>query len=53
MGDGALALKAYAKKTGQYTVAELVPEARRQLAEAETLVRQQMPRNVFLAKEPD
>lgn len=53
MGDGALALKAYVKKTGRHTVAELLPEARRQLAQAETLVRQQMQRNVFLAKEHD
>jgi hypothetical protein len=48
-----LALKAYAQKTGRYTVAELLPEARRQLAQAETLVRQHMQRNVFLAKEHD
>jgi arabinosaccharide transport system substrate-binding protein len=51
MGDGALALKAYAKNTGEHTVEHLLPEARRQLAQAEALVRQQMQRNVFLAKE--
>jgi arabinosaccharide transport system substrate-binding protein len=53
MGDGALALKAYAKKTGRYTVQDLLPEARRQLVHAEALVRQQIRRNVFLAKEPN
>jgi arabinosaccharide transport system substrate-binding protein len=53
MGDGALALKAYAKKTGKYTVESLLPEARRQLARAEALVREQIRRNVFLAKEYD
>ncbi len=53
MGDGALALKAYAKQTGKYTVESLLPEARRQLARAEALVRQQIRRNVFLAQEHD
>lgn len=51
MGDGALALKAYAETYGKYTVAELLPEARRQLAKAEARVREQMQRNLFLAKE--
>ena len=54
--DSALALKAYARAHGQYTVAELLPEARRQLAQAEALVRAQMQRNVFitvLTKEPE
>jgi arabinosaccharide transport system substrate-binding protein len=47
IGDSALALKAYARAHNRYTVAELLPEARRQLAQAETLVRAQMQRNVF------
>jgi arabinosaccharide transport system substrate-binding protein len=51
MGDGALALKTYAQTYGKYTVEELLPEARRQLAKAEALVHEQMQRNVFLAKE--
>jgi arabinosaccharide transport system substrate-binding protein len=51
LGDGALALKAYAHKHGAYTVAALLPEARRQLAKAEALVRDQMQRNLFLAQE--
>jgi arabinosaccharide transport system substrate-binding protein len=52
MADGALALKAYATQYGKYSVAELLPEARRLLAQAEAQVRQQMQRNVFLAQEP-
>jgi arabinosaccharide transport system substrate-binding protein len=51
MADSALALKAYAMQSGQYTVAELLPEARRLLAQAEAQVRAQMQRNVFLAQE--
>jgi arabinosaccharide transport system substrate-binding protein len=51
--DSALALKAYAREHGQYTVAELLPEARRQLAHAEAQVRVQMQRNVFLTKESE
>jgi hypothetical protein len=51
MSDAALALKAYAEQSGKYTVPELLPEARRQLAKAETLVRRQIQRNVFLAQE--
>jgi arabinosaccharide transport system substrate-binding protein len=50
MADSALALKAYARQTGTYTVAELLPEARRLLAQAEAQVRAQMQRNVFLAQ---
>ena len=50
-GRSALALKAYAMQYGRYTVAELLPEARRLLAEAEAEVRAQMQRNVFLAQE--
>ena len=52
MSDGALALKAYAERYSKYTVAELLPEARRQLAQAEALVNEQMQRNVFLAQSP-
>lgn len=51
MGDSALALKAFARQYGKYTVEELLPEARRQLAQAEALVRRQMQRNVFLTRE--
>ncbi len=51
MADSALALKGYAQQYGKYTVAELLPEARRVLAEAEAQVRGQMQRNVFLARE--
>jgi arabinosaccharide transport system substrate-binding protein len=51
MGDGALELKAFARRYGKYTVEELLPEARRQLAQAAALVRQQMRRNVFLTRE--
>ena len=51
MSDAALALKAYAQRAGKYTASELLSEARRQLAKAETLVRRQMQRNVFLAQE--
>lgn len=50
MADGALALKAYARRNHAYTVAALLPEARRLLAEAERLVREQMRRNLFLAR---
>jgi arabinosaccharide transport system substrate-binding protein len=50
MGDGALALKAYAHRHGAYTVAALLPEARRQLAQAEALVRHQIQRNLFMAQ---
>jgi arabinooligosaccharide transport system substrate-binding protein len=50
MTDSALALKAYAQQSGTYTVAELLPEARRLLAEAEDQVRALMQRNVFLAQ---
>ena len=53
MSDAALALKAYAKTSGTYTAEALLPEARRQLAQAEALVRKQMQRNVFLAKAPE
>ena len=49
MADAALALKAYARRNGAYTVAALLPEARRLLAEAERLVHGQMQRNLFLA----
>jgi hypothetical protein len=51
MADSALALKAYARQHGLYTVAELLPEARRLLAQAEAQVRAQMHRNLFLAQE--
>jgi arabinosaccharide transport system substrate-binding protein len=51
LADSALALKAYAQRTGASTVAELLPEARRVLAAAEAQVRAQMQRNVFLARE--
>jgi arabinosaccharide transport system substrate-binding protein len=51
MADSALALKGYAQQYGRYTVAELLPEARRVLAKAEAQVRAQMQRNVFLAQE--
>jgi arabinosaccharide transport system substrate-binding protein len=50
MAESALALKAYAEHYGAYTVAELVPEASRLLAQAEAQVREQMQRNVFLAQ---
>ena len=50
MADSALALKAYARQYGTYTVADLMPEARRLLAQAEAQVREQMQRNVFLAQ---
>jgi arabinosaccharide transport system substrate-binding protein len=50
MADSALALKAYAQRHSTYTVAELVPEARRLLAQAEVEVQRQMQRNVFLAQ---
>jgi arabinosaccharide transport system substrate-binding protein len=50
MADSALALKAYAQQYGKYTMAELLPEARRLLAQAEAQVREQMQRNVFLAQ---
>ena len=50
MADSALALKAYATQYGMYTVADLLPEARRLLAQAEAQVRAQMQRNVFLAQ---
>ena len=43
-------LKAYAEHYGTYTVAELVPEARQLLAQAEAQVREQMQRNVFLVQ---
>jgi arabinosaccharide transport system substrate-binding protein len=49
--DSALALKAYARQRGTYTVAELLPEARRLLAQAEAQVYELMQRNVFLAQE--
>jgi arabinosaccharide transport system substrate-binding protein len=51
MADSALALKAYATQSGQYTVTALLPEARRLLTQAEAQVRTQMQRNVFLAQE--
>src|SRR5919109_666963 len=51
MAESALALKAYALHSGAYTVAELVPEASRLLAQAEAQVREQMQRNVFLAQQ--
>jgi arabinosaccharide transport system substrate-binding protein len=51
MADSALSLKAYAQHYGRYTVTELLPEARRLLAQAEAEVRAQMQRNVFLVQE--
>jgi arabinosaccharide transport system substrate-binding protein len=51
MADSALALKAHARRYSKYTVAELLPEASRLLAEAEAQVRALMHRNVFLAQE--
>jgi arabinosaccharide transport system substrate-binding protein len=51
LADSALALKAYAMRSGRYTAAELLPEARRLLAQAEAQVRAQMQRNAFLAQE--
>jgi arabinosaccharide transport system substrate-binding protein len=51
MADSALALKGHAQQYGKYTVAELLPEARRLLSQAEAQVRAQMQRNVFLAQE--
>jgi arabinosaccharide transport system substrate-binding protein len=51
MADSALALKAYAMPYGEYTVAELLPEARRMLIRAEAEVHAQVQRNVFLAQE--
>jgi arabinosaccharide transport system substrate-binding protein len=48
--DSALALKAYARRSGRYTVAELLPEARRLLAQAAAQVRRQMQHNVFLTR---
>jgi arabinosaccharide transport system substrate-binding protein len=50
MADSALALKAFAEQYGRYTVAELLPEAKRLLAQAEAQVREQMRRNVFLVQ---
>src|SRR4030095_7987916 len=50
MTDRALALKAYAQQYGTYTVADLLPEARRLLAQAEAQVRALIQRNVFLAQ---
>ena len=50
MADSALALKAYAQQYGKYTVAELLPEARQLLAQAEAQVREQMQRNIFLVQ---
>jgi arabinosaccharide transport system substrate-binding protein len=50
MADSALALKAYAQQHDTYTVAALLPEASRLLAQAEAQVRAQMQRNVFLAQ---
>lgn len=50
MAESALALKAYATQYGRYTVAELVPEARRLLEQAEGQVRALIQRNVFLAQ---
>jgi arabinosaccharide transport system substrate-binding protein len=50
MAESALALKAYAQHYGKYLVAELLPEARRLLVQAEVQVREQMQRNVFLAR---
>lgn len=49
-GDAHLALKAYASKNQCYTVEDLLPEARRLLAEAQALVQQQMERNLFLVE---
>ena len=51
IGDAALALKTYANQRGKHTVEELLPEAKRRLAKAEAMVRKQIQRNVFLAKE--
>lgn len=51
LADSALALKAYAQQHGRYTVADLLPEARRLLGQAEAEVRAQMQRNLFLAQE--
>jgi arabinosaccharide transport system substrate-binding protein len=51
MADSALSLKAYAQQYGRYTLTELLPEARRLLAQAEAEVRAQMQRNVFLVQE--
>jgi hypothetical protein len=50
MAKSALALKAYATQYGRYTVADLVPGARRLLAQAEAQVRELIQRNVFLAQ---
>jgi arabinosaccharide transport system substrate-binding protein len=50
MADSALALKAYAGQYGKYTLAELLPEARRLLAQAEAQVRELMQRNVFVTQ---
>jgi arabinosaccharide transport system substrate-binding protein len=50
MAESAMALKAYATQYGRYTVADLVPEARRLLAQAEAQVRELIQRNVFLAQ---
>jgi arabinosaccharide transport system substrate-binding protein len=50
MADSALALKAYAIRYSRYAVAELLPEARRLLAQAEAQVRELMQRNVFLTQ---
>jgi arabinosaccharide transport system substrate-binding protein len=50
MTDSALALKAYAQQYGTYTVAALLPEARRLLAQAEAQVRALIQRNAFLAQ---
>jgi arabinosaccharide transport system substrate-binding protein len=51
MAESALALKAYATQYGKYTVAALLPEARRLLAQAEAQVRELVQRNVFLAQD--
>jgi arabinooligosaccharide transport system substrate-binding protein len=51
LADSALALKTYAQQHDSYTVADLLPEARRLLARAEVQVQRQMQRNVFLAQE--
>ena len=51
MAESALALKAYAEHYDVYTVAELMPEASRLLAQAEAQIREQMQRNVFLAQQ--
>jgi arabinosaccharide transport system substrate-binding protein len=50
MADSALALKAYAQQYGKYTVADLLPEARQLLAQAEAQVYEQMQRNIFLVQ---